>query len=46
MKAMQSGTVADRMKTRINMMEGMLVSLKAQSAAVESLYNALTDDQK
>jgi hypothetical protein len=46
MKAMQSGTVADRMKTRIAMMEGMLTSMKAQSTAIENLYKGLTDEQK
>jgi hypothetical protein len=46
MKAMQTGTVTDRLKTRINMMEGVIASMKAQSAAIENLYNVLTDDQK
>jgi hypothetical protein len=46
MKAMQSGTVADRMKARITMMEGMVTSMKAQSAAVENLYKVLSDEQK
>ena len=46
MKAMQSGTVADRMKARIAMMEGMLTSMKAQSTAIENLYKALSDEQK
>lgn len=46
MKAMQGGTLADRMKARISMMEGMLATMKAQSAGLESLYKMLTDDQK
>jgi hypothetical protein len=46
MKAMQAGTVTDRMKARINMMEGMVASMKAQSAGLEGLYKVLTDDQK
>jgi hypothetical protein len=46
MKAMQAGTVADRMKARITMMEGMVANMKTQSAALESLYKVLTDEQK
>jgi hypothetical protein len=33
MKAMQTGTVTDRLKTRINMMEGMLASKPINSLA-------------
>lgn len=46
MKAMQTGTLADRLKARINMMEGMLASMKAQSAGLEGLYKVLTEEQK
>ena len=46
MKAMQTGTVSDRMKARIAMMEGMVISMKAQSSALENLYPLLTEDQK
>jgi hypothetical protein len=46
MKAMQAGTVADRMKARITMMEGMVASMKTQSSALENLYPLLTDEQK
>jgi hypothetical protein len=45
MKAMQSGSIADRVKTRITMMEGMVVSMKAQSTAIENLYKVLTEEQ-
>jgi hypothetical protein len=43
---LQAGTVADRMKARIAMMEGMVASMKAQSTAIENLYEVLTDEQK
>jgi len=46
MKAMQAGTVADRMNARIAMMEGMVTSMKAQSTAIENLYKLLTEEQK
>ena len=46
MKAMQGGSVADRVKTRITMMEEMVASMKAQSTAIENLYKVLTDEQK
>jgi hypothetical protein len=46
MKAMQSGSVADRVKARIAMMEGMVANMKAQGTAIETLYTVLTDEQK
>jgi hypothetical protein len=46
MKAMQSRSVADRVKARIAMMEGMVANMKAQGTAIETLYTVLTDEQK
>jgi hypothetical protein len=46
MKAMHSGSVADRVKARIAMMEGMVANMKAQGTAIETLYTVLTDEQK
>ena len=34
------------MKARIAMMEGMVASMKAQSTAIENLYEVLKDEQK
>ena len=46
MKVMQAGTVAERMNARVNMMEGMVTSMKAQGVGLENLYQGLTADQK
>lgn len=44
--AWQKGTLAARLEARISGMEAMLQNLKAQKSAVETLYKALSDDQK
>src|SRR5689334_21449143 len=46
MRAMQTGSISDRMKARIAMMENMATGMKAQSTAIENLYTVLTDEQK
>ncbi|MDX2308921.1 MAG: Spy/CpxP family protein refolding chaperone [Hyphomicrobium sp.] len=46
MQAMNSGTAAERMNTRIKHMEAMLDALKIMKPATEALYKALSDDQK
>jgi hypothetical protein len=46
MRAMQTGSISDRRKARIAMMESMVTGMKAQSTAIENLYRLLTDEQK
>jgi hypothetical protein len=45
-KARENGTVVDRIDARIKTLETMADSLKALKPATESLYAALTDEQK
>jgi hypothetical protein len=46
MKAMQSGNALERMDARIKLAQAKLDSLKALKPVTETLYNALTDEQK
>jgi LTXXQ motif family protein len=46
MKAMQTGSALERMEARTNAMQSMVESMKAIKPATESLYKALTDEQK
>jgi hypothetical protein len=46
MTAMQSGSAIDRMQTHITMMQARLDALKALKPAAETLYQALTPEQK
>jgi LTXXQ motif family protein len=46
MTAMQSGSAIDRMQTHITMMQARLDALKALEPAAETLYKALTPEQK
>ena len=46
MANMQNGSAVERMNARIAGMEGMLESMKAVNPAIQSLYTALTDEQK
>lgn len=46
MQAMQSGTALERLDERTKAMETMVESLKALRPATETLYGALSDDQK
>jgi Spy/CpxP family protein refolding chaperone len=46
MKTMQSGTVIDRMQSRIAMTQAALDSLKAMQSSTEALYEALTPEQQ
>lgn len=46
MQAWQSGTALDRMDAHVQAMQTMLESMKAIRPATETLYNALSDDQK
>ena len=46
MTAMQSGSAIDRMQTHITMMQARLDALKALEPAAETLYQALTPEQK
>jgi hypothetical protein len=46
MQAMQSGSALERLDARINAMTTMVDSLKSMRPAIETLYNALSDDQK
>lgn len=43
---MQKGTAIERMDARISHMEAMLEAMKAVKPATETLYNALTAEQK
>ena len=46
MTAMQSGSAIDRMQTHITMMQARLDALKVLEPAAETLYQALTPEQK
>jgi Spy/CpxP family protein refolding chaperone len=46
MKTMQSGTVIDRMQSRIAMTQAALDALKAMQPSTEALYKALTPEQQ
>ncbi len=46
MKASESGKALERMDARINVAQAKLDNLKELKPAAETLYNALTDDQK
>jgi hypothetical protein len=46
MKAMHSGSALERLDARTKAMENMVEGLKAERPAIETLYNALSDDQK
>ena len=46
MTAMQSGSAIDRMQTHITMMQARLDALKVLEPAAETLYQALTSEQK
>ena len=46
MQAMQAGTALERLDERTKAMESMVESLKALRPATETLYGALSDDQK
>ena len=46
MKTMQSGTVIDRMQSRIAMTQAELDALKAMQPSTEALYKALTPEQQ
>ncbi len=45
-QTMVEGNAVDRMKARIDGMEGMLNAMKAIQPAIEHLYTMLSDDQK
>ena len=45
-KVMQAGTALERLDERTKVMESMVESLKALRPATETLYAALSDDQK
>ena len=46
MQAMQSGRALDRLEVHIQAMQSMVDGLKALKPATETLYNALSDEQK
>jgi Spy/CpxP family protein refolding chaperone len=46
MKTMQSGTVIDRMQSRIAITQAALDALKAMQPSTEALYKALTPEQQ
>lgn len=45
-KVMHSGSALERLDARTKAMENMVEDLKAERPALETLYNALSDDQK
>ena len=45
-ESMTSGTPVERMTTRLQMMQSMVDGMKSSAPALETLYKALTDDQK
>jgi len=45
-EAMKSGNAIQRLDARINAMESMVESLKAERPAIDALYKTLSDDQR